>query len=91
MGRVKGEVKTYQLSYVQKQSAVVGLAELVSSQERDAYGLWTMKPVPALSLPVGGTPTRPGAVQLVSTDEATLLRAAARLEAAVRASIDESR
>ena len=52
---------------------------------------WNLAGLPALSLPVGGTPTRPGAVQLVSTDEATLLRAAARLEAAARASIDESR
>ncbi|OLB74124.1 MAG: hypothetical protein AUI14_24455 [Actinobacteria bacterium 13_2_20CM_2_71_6] len=43
---------------------------------------WNLAGLPALSLPLGGTPDRPGAVQLVSTDETTLLRAAARLEQA---------
>ncbi len=43
---------------------------------------WNLAGLPALSLPLGGTSARPGAVQLVGTDEATLLRAAARLAAA---------
>ena len=36
--------------------------------------------LPALSLPLGGTAGRPGAVQLVAPDETTLLRGAALLE-----------
>ncbi|OLE29647.1 MAG: hypothetical protein AUG44_03360 [Actinobacteria bacterium 13_1_20CM_3_71_11] len=41
---------------------------------------WNLAGLPALSLPLGGTPRRPGAVQLVATDEETVLRAAATLE-----------
>jgi amidase len=41
---------------------------------------WNLAGFPALSLPIGGTPARPGAVQLVAVDESTLLAAAAELE-----------
>ena len=42
--------------------------------------VWNLAGLPALSLPLGGTAGRPGAVQLVAPDETTLLRGAALLE-----------
>jgi amidase len=45
---------------------------------------WNFAGLPALSLPMGGTARRPGAVQLVAVDEVTLLRAAATLESLTR-------
>ncbi len=38
--------------------------------------------LPALSLPIGGTGSRPGAVQIVAPDEETVLRVALELEQA---------
>jgi amidase len=43
---------------------------------------WNLNGFPALSLPMGGSPARPGAVQLVAApgNESTLLRLAAQLQ-----------
>src|SRR5204862_5176914 len=43
---------------------------------------WNLAGFPALSLPTSGTPTRPGAIQLVAApgNEATLLRLATQLQ-----------
>jgi amidase len=43
---------------------------------------WNFAGLPALSLPMGGTATRPGAVQIVAPDEETVLRVASQLEQA---------
>jgi len=43
---------------------------------------WNLAGLPALSLPLGGSTTRPGAVQIVAADEETVLRMAAQLQAA---------
>jgi len=43
---------------------------------------WNFAGLPALSLPIGGTESRPGAVQIVAPDEETVLRFALELEQA---------
>jgi amidase len=45
---------------------------------------WNLAGLPAVSLPIGGTATRPGAVQIVAPDEETVLRVALELEQRVR-------
>lgn len=48
LGRVKGEVTRYALSYVRPQSHVVGLTELASDEERQAYRLFDWRQPPLL-------------------------------------------
>jgi CRISPR-associated RAMP protein (TIGR02581 family) len=48
LGRVKGEVTRYVLSYVRPQSHVVGLTELASDEERQAYRLFDWRQPPLL-------------------------------------------
>jgi CRISPR-associated RAMP protein (TIGR02581 family) len=54
LGRVQGEVKEYRLSYVQPQTAVQGLAGLVSEGEGEEYGFHRWTPEPPLELPAPG-------------------------------------
>ena len=53
LGRVKGEVTRYVLSYIRPQTAVVGLAELCTPQERNDYRLFSWSPPEPIPLPSG--------------------------------------
>jgi CRISPR-associated RAMP protein (TIGR02581 family) len=53
LGRVKGEVTRYSLSYIRPQTAVVGLAELCTPQERNDYRLFSWSPPEPIPLPSG--------------------------------------
>lgn len=51
LGRIRGEVTRYVLSYLQPQTALAGLGELVSDDERQEYGLFPWQPPSPISLP----------------------------------------
>lgn len=53
LGRVRGEVTRYILSYIRGQKAVTGLFDLATAEERDAYRLSDWQPSAPLSLPNG--------------------------------------
>lgn len=53
LGRVRGEVRRFVLSYIQPQPTIVGIAELVDSKERSEYGLFEWQPPSPVSLPTG--------------------------------------
>jgi CRISPR-associated RAMP protein (TIGR02581 family) len=53
LGRVRGEVVRYLLRYIRPQRNVVGLAELATEQERQAYRLFTWHPPEPIPLPTG--------------------------------------
>lgn len=53
MGRVKGTVREFKLSYLKPQGVLAGLAALVREEERRAYGLFQPSPLPAVPLPEG--------------------------------------
>lgn len=53
LGRVKGAVTRYVLSYVRPQATVVGLAELATDEERQAYRLFDWQPPSSIALPDG--------------------------------------
>ncbi len=53
LGRVRGEVNHYVLSYVRPQTAVAGLAELATDQERQEYRLFSWSPPEPIPLPEG--------------------------------------
>jgi len=53
LGRVKGEVTRYALSYIRPQTTVTGLAELATEQERQEYHLFDWQPPSPISLPPG--------------------------------------
>ncbi len=53
LGRVKGEVTRYVVSYVRSQSAVAGLGELATDQERQEYRLSDWQPPSPIPLPSG--------------------------------------
>jgi CRISPR-associated RAMP protein (TIGR02581 family) len=56
LGRVKGTVTRYVLSYIRAQTAVAGLAEMANEQERNEYGL--VKWEPPKSIPLGNGTSR---------------------------------
>lgn len=51
LGRVKGKVTDYRLTYVRAAGHVAGLHDLASREERDAYGLHDWTPNPPIELP----------------------------------------
>ena len=51
LGRVKGEVTAYTLSYMREVSQLVGLYQLSSEEEQAAYGLHDWEPASPISLP----------------------------------------
>jgi CRISPR-associated RAMP protein (TIGR02581 family) len=51
LGRVRGEVTHYALSYVRPQTELRGLAELATKEDRDAYGLFAWAAAEPISLP----------------------------------------
>lgn len=53
LGRVKGTVQHYVLSYVRPCTQVCGIAELASDEERRAYGLFQWDPPGSIGLPEG--------------------------------------
>jgi CRISPR-associated RAMP protein (TIGR02581 family) len=53
LGRVKGEVTRYVISYIRPRTAVAGLAELATDQERQEYRLFTWQPPSPITLPSG--------------------------------------
>ena len=53
LGRVKGEVTRYALSYIRPQTTVTGLAELATEQERQEYRLFSWSPPEPIPLPEG--------------------------------------
>jgi CRISPR-associated RAMP protein (TIGR02581 family) len=53
LGRVKGEVTRYALSYIRPQTQVAGLAELATADERTTYHLFDWQPPSPISLPEG--------------------------------------
>lgn len=53
LGRVRGEVTRYVLSYIRPQTAVVGLAELATDEERRDYRLFSWSPPEPIPLPSG--------------------------------------
>jgi CRISPR-associated RAMP protein (TIGR02581 family) len=73
LGRVRGKVTSYQLTYLSKAKSFRGLHELVSEQERKEYDLHSYTPREAIELP---EPHSQGLrhVYDLSTDWATRLR-----------------
>ncbi|GIW82520.1 MAG: hypothetical protein KatS3mg105_4327 [Gemmatales bacterium] len=55
LGRVKGEVERYVLSYIRPQTHVVGLTELATEQEQQHYRLHQWQPPQPISLTNGQT------------------------------------
>jgi CRISPR-associated RAMP protein (TIGR02581 family) len=53
LGRVRGKVQSYVLSYIRPQETVVGLAELATEQERQEYRLFSWSPPEPIRLPNG--------------------------------------
>jgi len=53
LGRVRGEVTRYVLSYIRPQTAVVGLAELATDEERRDYRLFSWSPSEPIPLSNG--------------------------------------
>jgi CRISPR-associated RAMP protein (TIGR02581 family) len=53
LGRVKGTVENYCLSYIRAQSSVTGLYQLASPAERDTYRLFDRQPAAPIPLPAG--------------------------------------
>ena len=51
LGRVRGTVDRYQLTYVRKTDQLAGLFQLTTSEERTAYGLHGWEPSPSIPLP----------------------------------------
>jgi CRISPR-associated RAMP protein (TIGR02581 family) len=50
LGRVRGQVTGYTLSYIRPQSVVVGLTELATQEQRRAYGLFDWQPTTPIPL-----------------------------------------
>jgi CRISPR/Cas system CSM-associated protein Csm3 (group 7 of RAMP superfamily) len=55
LGRVRGTVTHYTLTYVRPVQEVQGLAELSNEEERKQYGLFEAQPRPSIALPSAGT------------------------------------
>ena len=74
LGRVRGEVTSYLLSYVPSIENLAGLAQLVSSQEQQEYSLHDWMPTSPIELP---TSTQRGIRQQydISTDWSQRLEA----------------
>jgi CRISPR-associated RAMP protein (TIGR02581 family) len=55
LGRVKGTVERYVVSYVRPSTAVRGIGELATEEERSVYGLMQWQPKAPIPLPQGQT------------------------------------